>query len=140
MNSSVKNHDRIILFDGVCNFCASSVQFVINRDSQKKFRFASLQSNVASELLGSDNSSHPDLESMVLLDQENIYRKSSAALHIAKQLDGLWPILSIFLVIPCPIRDAVYDWIGRHRYQWFGKKEVCWVPDANLRDLFLDQP
>jgi predicted DCC family thiol-disulfide oxidoreductase YuxK len=124
----------VILFDGVCNLCTGSVQFVIERDSRKRFRFASLQSPVAERLLGQRD----DLESMILVQDGKTYRKSGAALRIARQLDGLWPLLALFLVVPRFLRDAVYDWIGRRRYRMFGKRDTCWVPRPELAERFLD--
>jgi predicted DCC family thiol-disulfide oxidoreductase YuxK len=118
----------------VCNLCTGSVRFVIERDSRKQFRFASLQSAVAEKLLGERDS----LESMVLVEGDKTYRKSTAALLIARRLDGPWPLLWALLVIPRPLRDAVYDWIGRRRYRWFGKREACWRPQADLAERFLD--
>jgi predicted DCC family thiol-disulfide oxidoreductase YuxK len=129
-----ENERPVILFDGVCNLCTGSVQFVIERDSRKQFRFASLQSPIAEKLLGRRD----DLESMVLVQDGEIYRKSTAALLIAKRLDGLWPLLAAFLVMPRFLRDAVYDWIGRRRYRMFGKRDACWVPNAELAERFLD--
>jgi predicted DCC family thiol-disulfide oxidoreductase YuxK len=133
--TSPAERDRpVILFDGVCNLCTGSVQFVIERDSRKRFRFASLQSPVAEQLLGRRD----DLESVVLVENGEIYRKSTAALRIARRLDGLWPLLAVFLVLPRFLRDAVYDWIGRRRYRMFGKRDACWVPSAELAERFLD--
>ena len=130
-----ENERPVILFDGVCNLCTGSVQFVIERDSRKQFRFASLQSPVAERLLGRRN----DLDSVVLVENNAIHRKSTAALRIARRLDGLWPLLAVFLVVPRFLRDAVYDWIGRRRYRMFGKRDACWVPNAELAERFLDQ-
>ena len=133
--SSTAEHDHpVILFDGVCNLCAGSVQFVIERDSRKRFRFASLQSPVAERLLGR----REDLEAVILLQNGKTYRKSGAALRIARQLDGLWPALWVLLVIPRLLRDAVYDWIGRRRYRMFGRREACWLPSVELADRFLN--
>ena len=129
----------IILFDGVCNLCTASVQFVIARDRRRRFRFASLQSPVADQILGPDFRSGDRLGSVVLVIGDRIYRKSSAALRTARMLDGLWPLLAVLLIIPRPIRDWVYDWIGNRRYRMFGKRDVCWVPDPKLTELFLDQ-
>ena len=134
MTSTAEQDHPVILFDGVCNLCTGSVQFVIARDSRKQFRFASLQSPIAEKLLGRRD----DLESMVLVQDGQIYRKSTAALLIAKRLDGLWPLLAVFLVVPRFLRDAVYDWIGRRRYRMFGKRDACWVPNAELAERFLD--
>jgi predicted DCC family thiol-disulfide oxidoreductase YuxK len=118
----------------MCNLCTGSVRFVIERDSRKRFRFASLQSALAEKLLGQRD----QLESMVLVEGGKVYRKSTAALLIARSLDGLWPLLAIFMVIPRPLRDAVYDWIGSRRYRWFGKREACWQPQAELAERFLE--
>ena len=134
MTSTAEQDRPVILFDGVCNLCTGSVQFVIVRDSRKQFRFASLQSPVAERLLGRRD----DLESMVLVEDGAIYRKSTAALRIARRLDGLWPALAVFLVVPRFLRDAVYDWIGRRRYRMFGKRAACWVPSPELAERFLD--
>jgi len=134
LTSTAEQGRPVILFDGVCNLCTGSVQFVIERDSRKQFRFASLQSPVAERLLGRRD----DLESMVLVQDGKIYRKSTAALLIAKRLDGLWPLLAAFLVIPRFLRDAAYDWIGRRRYRMFGKRDVCWTPRPELAERFLD--
>lgn len=134
MTSAAEGGGPIILFDGVCNLCTASVRFVIARDSRRRFRFASLQSAAAERLLGERD----QLESMVLVADGKSYRKSTAALLIAKRLDGAWPLLAAFLVIPRPLRDAVYDFIGRRRYRMFGKRDVCWVPRPDLAERFLD--
>lgn len=133
----IANTPKIILFDGVCNLCNSSVQFVIQRDSNKVFRYAALQSDFAKNLLESLNQSAPDVESVILVDGETVYYRSNAALRIAKHLNGAWPMLSIFLIVPRFIRDAVYNFIGRNRYKWFGKQESCMIPTPELKELFL---
>lgn len=132
--SSAAERGPIILFDGVCNLCTGSVRFVIARDARKQFRFASLQSAVAKRLLGERD----QLESVVLVDGGEVCRKSTAALRIARRLDGAWPLLAALLVIPRPLRDAVYDWIGRRRYRWFGKRDACFMPPDSLAERFLD--
>ena len=129
----------VVLFDGVCNLCTASVQFVIQRDSRKRFRFASLQSAVARELLGGPEAEGGRLDSVFLIAGGRIYRRSSAALHIARRLDGFWPLLSVLLLIPRPLRDAVYDWIGRRRYRMFGRRELCWTPNREIAERFLDR-
>jgi predicted DCC family thiol-disulfide oxidoreductase YuxK len=134
LTSTAEDRGPIILFDGVCNLCTGSVRFVIARDSRKRFRFASLQSAAAERLLGERD----NLESMVLVQDGTIYRKSSAALRIARRLDGGWPLLAALLLIPRPLRDAAYDWIGRRRYRMFGKRDDCWTPQPELSDRFLD--
>ena len=138
MNSPAEAGRPVILFDGVCNLCTGSVRFVIGRDARKRFRFASLQSPVAEKLLGAQGRDGDRLESVVLVVGERTYRKSTAALLIARRLDGLWPLLSALLVIPRPLRDAMYDWIGKRRYRLFGKRDACWRPHAELAERFLD--
>lgn len=138
VTSAAEGDGPIILFDGVCNLCTDSVLFVIQRDSGKQFRFATLQSRVAERLLSSREYDEDRLDSIVLVVGNRVYRKSSAALLTAKRLDGLWPLLSILIVIPRPFRDAVYDWIGSRRYRMFGKREVCWKPHGDVADRFLD--
>ena len=134
--SPVESDQPIILYDGVCNLCTNSVQFVIQRDARKQFRFASLQSSVANKYLGTHNQDR--LASMVLIVGNQVYHQSTAALLTAKRLGGLWPILSVLLLIPRPIRDIVYKWVAKHRYQVLGKKEHCWKPTPDLADRFLD--
>ncbi len=134
--SLVESDQPIILYDGVCNLCTNSVQFVIQRDARKQFRFASLQSSVANKYLGTHNQDR--LASMVLIVGNQVYHQSTAALLTAKRLGGLWPILSVLLLIPRPIRDMVYKWVAKHRYQVLGKKEHCWKPTPDLADRFLD--
>ncbi|SFL36441.1 Predicted thiol-disulfide oxidoreductase YuxK, DCC family [Gracilibacillus orientalis] len=128
---------RIILFDGVCNFCSSSVQFIIKRDPVHKFQFASLQSDVGQQLLTKYQVSQ-DMDSMVLIEKDRVYTKSTAALRIAKELKGAYQLLSIFLIIPKPIRDIFYNILANNRYRWFGKKNQCMLPKPEDRQRFLD--
>ncbi len=127
----------VILFDGVCNLCSGTVKFVFRRDAGRLFYFAPLQSAAGRRLLDSHGLSDHELESMVLIEDGGAYRKSTAALRIAKKLHRGWPLLYAFIIIPRPIRDAVYDFIGRNRYRWFGRKEVCWLPQGELLQRFL---
>ncbi len=127
----------ILLFDGVCNLCSSSVQFVIERDPEAKVRFASLQSEFASRTFAELNIPGDYLDSIVLLEQGKVYYKSAAALRLCRYLNGGWPLLRVLLIVPGPLRDVVYDWVARNRYRWFGKKETCWVPTPELRQRFI---
>jgi len=138
LSSTAEAGRPVILFDGVCNLCTGSVRFVIERDARKQFRFASLQSPVAEKLLGAQGRDGDRLESVVLVVGERTYRKSTAALLIARRLDGLWPVLAVFLLVPRPLRDAVYGWIGKRRYRLFGKRDACWRPQPELAERFLD--
>ncbi|WP_424963726.1 thiol-disulfide oxidoreductase DCC family protein [Ekhidna sp.] len=128
----------IILFDGVCNLCNASVQFVIKRDKKKQFLFASLQSDFAEENLPKKYISSNALQSIVLKDGDHIKTKSTAALTIARRLSGLWPMLYLFIIVPKFLRDWVYDIVARNRYKWFGKKDQCMIPSPELKDRFFD--
>lgn len=129
----------IILFDGVCNLCTGSVQFVIRHDPSKYFRYASLQGKTAQQLLDAYHHLPATVkDSFILLENGKIYTRSTAALRVIKKLNGLWPLLYIFIIIPPFIRNAVYNRIARNRYRWFGKKDACWVPTKELNELFLE--
>jgi predicted DCC family thiol-disulfide oxidoreductase YuxK len=128
----------VIFFDGVCNLCQGSVQFIIKRDPQARFRFASLQSDYGRHILKELKLDTHTLESIILLTPNGVFQRSRAALEIARKLSGLWPVLYIFRIIPAGIRDLVYDWIARNRYRWFGKTESCWLPTPELKSRFVD--
>ena len=128
----------VIFFDGFCNLCNGAVQFTIERDVKNIFRFASLQSDYAQEKLVPFAIEPKQGESMVLLENGKVYERSTAALRVAKQLGGAWPLLYGFIIVPTFIRDGVYNFVGKNRYKWFGKKESCWVPTPELKSKFLD--
>ena len=130
--------ERIVLFDGECNFCDKSVQFIIKRDPVGYFKYASLQSDVGRELM-QKYKIPDDVDSMVLIEGDRAYTKSTAALHIAKKLDGLWHLLFLFIVTPKAIRDRAYDYVAAKRFKWFGKKQVdaCMLPPPDIRKRFL---
>jgi predicted DCC family thiol-disulfide oxidoreductase YuxK len=128
----------VVLFDGVCNLCCNTVQFIIQHDPKQQFRFAQLQSNAGKALL----TKHPcvdatNMNSVILLMNNRVYTKSTAALLIAKKLKGFWPLLYTLIIIPTFIRDAVYAFIAQNRYRWFGKKATCWLPNDEISTLFL---
>lgn len=125
---------NVVLFDGVCNLCNGAVRFIIARDPQARFRFASLQSDVGRCLLKDDGLP----ETIVLLEEGKMYSKSTAALRIARGLRFPWPLLYAFMIVPRPLRDLVYDWVARHRYRWFGKLDTCLLPTPALRNRFLE--
>ncbi len=130
---------HIVLFDGVCNFCNDSVRFIIKRDKQDLYRFASLQSKLGQSLTQERGIDTSKVDSIILIQPgEAYYIKSSAALELAKNLSGFYPILSIFIHLPSWFRDYFYDFVARNRYQWFGKKEACPMPSPEERDKFLD--
>lgn len=126
-----------VLFDGVCNLCNGSVNFIIDRDPEGYFKFASLQSEEAEAIMRRVGISGASLESIVLVEGGRVYRRSDAVLRIARKLKGLWPALALFSIVPRPIRDWVYDWIARNRYRWFGKRDTCRIPTPELRSRFL---
>jgi len=107
------------------------------RDSSQKFKFGTLQSDTAQLLLTKLQLPTEDFETFILLDHGRVFTKSTAALRILKQLDSLWPVLSIFWIIPRPIRDVVYDWIARNRYRWMGKTQTCRVPTPADHQRFV---
>jgi predicted DCC family thiol-disulfide oxidoreductase YuxK len=119
------NNKSIVLFDGICNLCNSSVQFVINHDNKQHFLFASIQSDASAKLLLQHNYKNNSLNTIVLIEGGKTYNKSTAVLKIARNLDGFWKIFYIFLFIPKIIRDKIYDIIAKNRYRWFGKKKEC---------------
>lgn len=129
---------KIILFDGVCNLCNASVQFVIRRDRKDTFRFAALQSEAGKAFIRERGIDTSKIDSIVLIEPGIAYYvKSDAALRIARSLSGIWPAMGVFLGIPSGIRDLVYDLIARNRYRIFGKKETCMIPTPELRAKFL---
>ncbi len=164
----------VILFDGVCNLCCSSVQFIIKRDQRKYFRFASLQSDfgknilrkfelnenninsfilvedgklftrstaalkVSKQLSGSWKILYAFINSFILMEDGKLFTRSTAALNVAKQLSGAWKIMYVFIIIQSFIRNYFYSVIANNRYKWFGKKEECWLPGEEKKDMFID--
>ncbi len=128
----------LILFDGVCNLCNASVQFVLRRDPRARFRFAALQSTAGRAALARAGVLGTVPDSIVLVHRGTVRTRSAAALAIARGLRFPWPLLTVLWLVPYPLRDLVYDWIARNRYRWFGKRETCQVPTPALRARFLD--
>jgi predicted DCC family thiol-disulfide oxidoreductase YuxK len=131
------NEHPVILFDGVCNFCDSAVNFVLKQDKKGIFRFAPLQSEAAQKLLQQYNLSTKDFDSFILIDDGKVYKKSSASLQVMNKLPWYWKEVQIFRIIPAIFRDAIYDFIAKNRYKWFGKKDQCMVPTPEIRSRFL---
>lgn len=127
----------VLMFDGVCNLCNSSVNFIIDHDPKGHFKFAALQSDFGQEKLKELGYNTEDFDSLVLLSGGKVYKKSSAALRIARKLNGLYPLLYIFIIIPPFIRHALYDVIARNRYKWWGKRDSCRMPTPELRSRFV---
>jgi predicted DCC family thiol-disulfide oxidoreductase YuxK len=128
----------IILFDGVCNLCNNSVQFILKRDSQQKFLFGSLQGEAGQALLKKFNLPANDFHSFVLIEGEKVYTKSTAALRVVKHLKRGWQLLYGFIILPKFLRDGIYGWIAGNRYKWFGKRDTCRLPTSEEKSRFLD--
>lgn len=137
MASPVEASGHVILFDGVCNLCNGWVRFVLRRDPQRHFRFASLQSTVGAEVLRRHGLPDDYLGSILLLADGVLFSKSDAVLRIAGHLRWPWPVLRVFVVVPRALRDVVYDWVARNRYRWFGKSDSCMLPSAEDAARFL---
>ncbi|MCA1801162.1 MAG: thiol-disulfide oxidoreductase DCC family protein [Rhodothermaceae bacterium] len=127
----------VIFFDGVCNLCNAAVNFIIDRDKNRMFRFAALQSETGSAFLRRHNMDENSYDTFILDEGDTCYTRSDAALRITRQLDGAWPLLYGFIIIPRFLRDAVYRYIAGNRYRWFGRSEQCRVPTPELKELFL---
>ena len=130
-------YNNIILFDGVCNFCDSSVNFIIDRDKKNVFKFAALQSEKGQEILDYFKLPKDDFDSFVFIENDKVFKKSSAALWIAYKLGGVWKIFYPFIIIPKFIRDFLYNLIAKNRYKLFGKKDACRIPTPELKQKFL---
>ena len=128
----------VVLFDGVCNLCNGSVQWIIARDPAAFFHFAPLQSDAARRLLAEVGRAAPvgDPETILLVEHGRVFERSTAALRIARRLRGPARWLAAFLIVPAPIRDACYRFIARHRYRWFGRREECRLPTPELSSRF----
>jgi predicted DCC family thiol-disulfide oxidoreductase YuxK len=127
----------VLLFDGMCNLCNSSVQWVLKRDTAGTFHFAALQSDVGRALLDSHGLSGQFFDSVVLVDEKRAYTHSDAVLELLRRLGGLWAILGALRVVPKPFRDGVYNVIARNRYRWFGRRDQCILPEHGWMSRFL---
>jgi len=129
---------KIVLFDGVCNLCSNSVQFILKRDKKNQFLFGSLQGNYGQQMLAKYQLPATEFNSFMLIEGETLYTRSSGALRMLKHLGGAWSLLYAFIVIPKFIRDSVYNLLAKNRYKWFGKKNECWLPRPEWKEKFLD--
>ncbi len=132
------NNQSIILFDGVCNFCNSAVNFVIKRDKNNLIQFSPLQTEIAHELLARHKLPTEDMKSFIFIEQGKSYTQSTAALKVCRYLTGLWPLLYSFIIISHFVRDGIYKWIAKNRYKWFGQKNECMMPAQELQRKFLN--
>jgi predicted DCC family thiol-disulfide oxidoreductase YuxK len=127
----------IVLFDGVCNFCNSTINFLIRQDQKKVFQFATLQSEAGQQFLKKYNLPTKDFDSFVLIDDGKAYKSSTAGLRLYNKLPWYWKWTQLFWVVPKPARDAVYDFVAKNRYKWFGKKDACMIPKPEVKERFL---
>ncbi|MDN3677089.1 DCC1-like thiol-disulfide oxidoreductase family protein [Flavobacterium paronense] len=134
--SDLPKDKKIILFDGVCNLCNSSVQFVIKHDKKDVFRFVALQSELGQKIIRRIDTFN--IDSIILYEPEKGYRyKARAALEIVKHLSGAYRVLLVFTILPTSLLNRIYDFIAKNRYKWFGKKESCMIPTPDLANKFL---
>lgn len=154
MPPTVSDAPVVLLFDGECNLCNATVTFVIARDRRQVFSFAPLQSRAAERLLAdvgddererrersastSSDGERDPWQSVVLIERGRVYRRSTAALRVVRHLTPPWSVLAIFLIVPAPLRDAIYSFIARHRYRWFGRRDTRMIPTPELRARFLE--
>jgi predicted DCC family thiol-disulfide oxidoreductase YuxK len=134
----VPDSPPLILFDGVCHLCAWAVRFIIKRDPRSVFRFTPLQSELGRRLLAQHHINPVSTDSFVLIEDGAAYTESTAALRVARRLNGAWPLCYAAIILPRFVRDPVYRFIARHRYRWFGKQDSCMMPTAELRARFLE--
>lgn len=128
----------VLLIDGQCLLCNGITRFIVKRDKAAIFQFASLQSKAGQQFLISGGIPIGDLNTFVMIENGQYFIKSTAALRVLRQLDGFWPLSYIFIIVPRPLRNLVYDWIARNRYRWFGREEVCMLPSAPLMGRFIE--
>ena len=131
----------VVLFDGVCNLCEKTVQWIIRNDPSGHFHFASLQSKATRSLLRLLQYEDDSLSSVLVVIDGKVHRKSQAALQICKRLGRAWPLLYYLLAwVPTSVTDKVYDYVGARRYRWFGRKSECWIPSPEIAARFVDAP
>lgn len=135
---NTRGNKGIILFDGVCNLCSGAVLFIIKRDRHAKFLFASLQSPFGQQQLKKIGLEREAIQTIILMRGADVFYRSDAALEIARGLNGIWPSLYILKIIPAFLRDALYNYISRNRYKFFGKKDTCMIPTPELQSRFIE--
>lgn len=129
---------HIVFFDGKCNFCNSSVDFLFKKNKKKNLKYASLQSEFASQFLTKYDKNPNDLNTIFYYRKGKVYQESGAVLRICKELKGVWPAIQIFLIVPPFIRDAVYRWIAKNRYRLKGRRETCRIPTPEEKQFFIE--
>jgi len=136
--NKLSNEKFLVLFDGVCNLCNASVQFIIKHDKKDKFRFAAIQSEIGQQIFKTNQIDTIEIDSIILYsEKKGISYKSSAALKIAMLLGLPISLLGVFWIVPPFIRNWVYDYIAKNRYKWYGKRENCMVPTPEIQKKFI---
>lgn len=130
--------NQVILFDGICNLCNSAINYVIRHDPDKKFHFATIQSEAGQKLLAAYGGDPKKMDTFWLLQQRKLYSRSTAALKVARQLKGPVKLIFVFVMIPVWIRNALYDWVAANRIHWFGRRESCRRPEKEIADRFIE--
>lgn len=139
LSANIPPGKALLLFDGVCNFCNSSVQYIIERDRHEKFCFASLQSPLGRAITTALGIPPQSMDTFIMLENDRAYIRSNAALRVLRYIGG-WRALSYgLIIIPRPLRDAVYSLIADNRYRWFGRRDSCMMPTPEIRRRFLDE-
>lgn len=128
----------IIVFDGLCNLCTASVQFILRHERMPHFKFTPMQSKAGGALLAANGLAPDDVDTFVLIEDGRPYLRSDAAIRVARHLSAPWSLATALAIIPRPIRDWAYRIIARNRYQWFGRREACMVPSPEVRARFLE--
>lgn len=129
-----------LVFDGVCNLCNGVVRFIVARDPEAKFRFVPMQSDAARPLIERHHGGRDELDTFLLVRDEECLTRSDAALAIARELPWPWPLLAAFKILPRALRDFAYDALASRRYRLFGRRDACVVPTPAVRDRFLADP
>ena len=139
MASNFKIEDKeIVFFDGLCNLCSSSVNFILENEMCSKFYFSSLQSEFARKLLASHGIDSKVQNSIIFYSKSSLFYKSDAIIKISKNLKGFWKIFGVLIILPKFLRNFFYNIISKNRYKWFGKKEVCYIPKKDFSNRFID--
>ncbi|HQW84490.1 MAG TPA: thiol-disulfide oxidoreductase DCC family protein [Ferruginibacter sp.] len=132
------NDKPIILFDGVCNFCNNAVNFTIKRNKKGNIFFAAIQSDAGQNILQQYHLPKDEMQSFIFIENEKVYKQSTAALRVCRHLTALWPLCYGFIIVPKFIRDSIYNWIAKNRYKWFGIRQECMIPTPEIKARFLN--
>ncbi|WP_310259049.1 thiol-disulfide oxidoreductase DCC family protein [Fictibacillus barbaricus] len=133
-----RSHEPVLLFDGVCNLCNSSVQFILKHEKEEKLKFAAIQSESGKELLSHHHIDPTRTDSVIFIENDKVYFMSDAVLTLTRYLNFPWSFSKHFLIVPRSFRDFIYKRIAKNRYRWFGKKDSCMIPTPALRKRFLE--